>query len=188
MEWSEETVATYFEQMKAVTDFYIDMKLKKKHIRLTIFERGTFEEEKAKYKNAWGCGAGRGRICVGVDGSLYGCSKLMTITEQHNALLPLGSLDKGWDNLYHRYLLNDNSLKSRQSCKSCELADECTGGCPATNWESTKNIYNCGRWHKTFVGIYQEIGKYFSDRWEERTGKLPTNEDILNNNECSEIE
>lgn len=43
--WTTETLNEYSRQMKALCDYYIEQKLAKKHFRLTIFERGSFEEQ-----------------------------------------------------------------------------------------------------------------------------------------------
>lgn len=172
--WPEDSVGEYLEQMKQLCDMYIEMKLENKPFRLTIFERGSLEEEAAKYANVWGCGAGRGRLCVGYDGTLYGCSKLMTISGEKIGLLPLGSVEQGWIYGQNRQLLNDASLRNRPVCGKCELGFECVGGCPATNWEEVGDIFRCGPLHRAFTKVYRDLGRYFYDRWLERTGEPPT--------------
>ncbi|UCF04993.1 MAG: radical SAM protein [bacterium] len=173
MHWPPESIRAYFEQMQALSDLYIDMKLENKPFRLTIFERGNLEEEADKYMNMWGCGAGRGRLCVNFDGTLYGCSKLMTITGDNTGLLPLGSLQEGWTNALNRSVLNDASLRYRIKCRDCKLGNECVGGCPAINWEETGHVLMCGPYHRAFTALYQKLGDYFYNRWIEKTGKPP---------------
>lgn len=84
---------------------------------------------------SFGCGAGRGRICVDSYGDFYGCSKLATITGMHNGVLPFGNVFQGFTRIENRLQFMHTDLGPREKCRTCEFTEVCGGGCPAVNYK-----------------------------------------------------
>ncbi|MBN1126615.1 MAG: radical SAM protein [Sedimentisphaerales bacterium] len=136
IDWSSKQLTSYEEQMYQVIDLYAEMQKNKAPFRMSLFEDDLLSE-KGKYKNVWGCGAGRGRICIATDGSLYGCAKILGAFNEHEKT-KLGDIWSGYSLPLNRWDLLDNSVKRREQCRNCDIADECCGGCPATNYEENR--------------------------------------------------
>jgi len=167
IDWSMERINIFHEQLIMLFNFYIECRKEKRPLRLTIFEHGSLKEETNRYKNAWGCGAGRGRICLSTSGDIYGCSKLMSIMGVDKGILKMGNVFDGFNNANNRLLLNDNSDRYRLKCRSCDLSDRCTGGCPALNYSTFGNIYEPDPTECAFRRVYEEVGIYSRKQLEE---------------------
>ena len=131
--WSSGDLEEYERQMLDVVEFYVALQKKNAPFRLTLFEQ-SLESEEGALRNIWGCGAGRTRVCIAADGSLYGCAKIYGVTEDKEAI-KLGDIWSGYSLPENRRDLLDKSVKRREPCQTCDLASECKGGCPATNFE-----------------------------------------------------
>jgi len=73
---------------------------------------------------------------VTADGSVYGCAKIAGVdafAETHK----LGDVWGGMTAIAARDRLLDTSGSERGQCLECVYRDECSGGCPATNYEAT---------------------------------------------------
>jgi len=141
VDWPAEAIGEYTEQMKRLVEVYADYQAKRYPFRLTQFEDDLEENEKSK-RFIWGCGAGRGRISVNVDGEIQGCGKIQGLNELKGNL-PFGNVDTGFtlEGLKNRALLCVDGLRWREDCARCECSDECAGGCPATNFGCRGSIY-----------------------------------------------
>ena len=137
--WSKDALATYEAQMIEIANLYRELKAKKAPFRMTLFEKDC-EADAGKYKGVWGCGAGRGRVCISVTGELYGCAKILGVDglkDTHK----LGDVWNGITNLKGRLELLSVKPDDRPQCQSCGWQDDCAGGCPATNYEATGSIF-----------------------------------------------
>jgi len=155
IEWSEEALRTYEAQMYSVADLYGEMKRKGLPFRMTLFEKD-LECAEGHLKGIWGCGAGRGRICISVKGELYGCAKILGVDglkDTHK----LGDIWNGVTALTTRRDLLNTHPSTRPKCITCADADDCAGGCPATNYEATGNIFDPAPLECALVPIIKRI-------------------------------
>ncbi|NCO94645.1 MAG: SPASM domain-containing protein [Armatimonadetes bacterium] len=137
--WPDDALATYEAQMVEIAELYRELKAKKAPFRMTLFEKDC-EADAGKYKGVWGCGAGRGRVCISVTGDLYGCAKILGVDglkDTHK----LGDVWNGITNLKGRLDLLSVKPEDRPQCASCQHSDDCGGGCPATNYEATGSLF-----------------------------------------------
>jgi radical SAM protein with 4Fe4S-binding SPASM domain len=158
--WTKETIREYEASLRQVCLFYLEQKRAHKYIRLTIFELGDIAAQKDKYRGIWGCGAGRGRVCVSAKGDLFGCSKLLGLSGVDKGLLKLGNVWDGMTNLQNRMILTDATDTHRYRCQSCKLANSCTGNCVATNYDSTGDIFESSAIDCAFIAMYERINDY----------------------------
>lgn len=162
--WTSQQIEQFEKQMYRVFDYYLEQKRAGRYIRIVLYEQGNLEELPTRYKSAWGCGAGRGRLCVTPDGCLYGCSKLATINGVGKGVLPLGDVFSGFTNAQPRSLLCDGTDRLRIKCHSCKIAERCTGNCPATNYAETGNIFESGPEGCAFSWVYDRMSDYATKR------------------------
>jgi uncharacterized protein len=158
--WTKQRIREYEASLEKVCLFYLEQRRAGRYLRCTIFELGDIALQKDKYKGIWGCGAGRGRICVSAKGELYGCSKLLGLPGVDNGLLKLGDIWEGLTNLQNRLILTDETDRYRFKCQSCKLANSCSGNCVATNYDATGDIFESPAVDCAFTAMYDRIGRY----------------------------
>lgn len=168
LDWSAERLAVYEREMCRVADFYREAKANKWPFRMTLFEQD-MDCAEGKYKNVWGCGAGRGRVCISARGELYGCAKILGV----DGLRDTHKIGDVWNGAYRlrprRDLLNLHP-SARPRCVQCEHADDCTGGCPATNYEATGSIFEPSPLDCAFVPVFKRIKAYLHRVTEPESG------------------
>ncbi|RMF93996.1 MAG: SPASM domain-containing protein [Candidatus Schekmanbacteria bacterium] len=138
VDWKEDDWMTYETQMHEVAKLYREMRRNKKYFRMTLFE-----EEEDKFFNkryVWGCQAGRHSLTISTDGSIYPCSKMLGLNELEG-ICRLGHIDTGITDIIMRGKLLGMGRVDRTKCSKCELLDCCKGGCFATNYLETKDIF-----------------------------------------------
>jgi uncharacterized protein len=165
VEWNAADLETYEHSLINLCELYLEKKSRRAPFRITLFEEG--EPGKARRYNQWGCGAGRGRLCVNSQGDLYGCSKLATICGSREGVLPLGNVFHGITRYDNRRLLIDPTLRRRSKCAPCTLKYACPGGCPAINFAETGDIYRSSDTECRFVAITQRIHEHVARRFPE---------------------
>jgi uncharacterized protein len=157
-EWTKEEISTYQEQYCAVADLYIRLRAGSEPIRIVDFESG-LEERRKRYRRQWGCHAGRGRLTVTPDGSLYPCNRFAFLNggaEQYR----LGDLDQDIRQFGMLRDLMDERDIVRPACMGCDMAEYCAGGCPAANLATRGTIYAvpaiyCGH-VRALVGVLRD--------------------------------
>lgn len=155
VEWKDEEITAYEEQMLKVAQYHNEMKAKKAPIRLTIFEYDT-EKPQDRKRGQWGCGAGRGRLSVDPAGTITGCAKIQGCNNG-NGIFVLGNIFEGITNLRERYALNWDNLQLRSKCRDCDIADRCSSGCPAVNFTETGNPFIPSDHNSKFTRIYHRL-------------------------------
>lgn len=145
VQWSDLQIADYAKGLCESFDYFLNERVAKKsrRLRISLFELGGLEESHVHVRHSsWGCGAGSGRLAVLPSGDLHGCSKLAWGPEgSRKSALPLGSVATGISVPENRDKLLDHTATPRAKCHSCEIANSCQGGCYATNYADTGNIY-----------------------------------------------
>lgn len=166
VEWHADSIADFAMQIEQLVDYYLQMRQKKQHFRLTMLEFGGLIGDdlgvdgawqiRHEHVNSWGCGAARGRITVSTSGELYGCSRLMAANSSGERKLGwIGNIWKGFDTKARARYSAANPA-ARTQCLKCDLRDDCTGGCPAVNHLFTGNIYEPCKVDCRFTRIYVE--------------------------------
>ncbi len=155
--WNDDDIQAYSDQMFLIADYHNKMKKKGAPIRLTIFEFDT-ERELARLKGQWGCGAGRGRLSVDPTGAITGCAKIQGCNNG-NGIFVFGNVRDGITNLKNRYMLNWDNMSMRTKCQECDIADCCSGGCPAVNFAETGNPFVPSEHNCKFTRMYLKISE-----------------------------
>ncbi len=138
VEWDEENWKIYEEQMHEVARIYRKMKKERQYFRMTLFE-----EEEDKFFNKkyiWGCQAGRHSLTIAANGDIYPCAKMLGLDDL-GGICRLGDLDSGITEIITRGELMGMGKVDRSKCGECEILDCCKGGCFATNYLETKNMF-----------------------------------------------
>jgi radical SAM protein with 4Fe4S-binding SPASM domain len=66
---------------------------------------------------------------------------MCTIIGSGKGVLPFGNVFQGFSWINNRkHCLND-SIKPRRKCQGCDYEKDCGGGCPATNFLTSENIF-----------------------------------------------
>jgi uncharacterized protein len=151
--WPPEAIESFAEQWEAVARIYMDELAAGRPIRITNFEQ-SIEESKRMHCGAWGCEAGRDKVCVTPDGLIWPCGKFVDPAIGDEAAL--GSLKDGITNLALRGDLMDSRGSVRFNCLDCSEKDSCSGCCPAVNLKMLGSIYQSG-------GIECAVTKIFND-------------------------
>lgn len=141
VEWSQEALRCYVEEMRAVAHFTRELQKKGAPIRVSAFEGGRGSNRVRAIPVPKGCRAGRSTIAVSPDGYVYGCSKFVSV-DGWQGLCRLGTLSEGLVNYAELAALLDTSDRRRIRCRGCALSYRCSGGCPVDNYEATGSIFD----------------------------------------------
>jgi uncharacterized protein len=160
--WTVDDLVRYEAAMYEVCELYLEKKYNKEYFRMTLFEEG--EPGEVEAHGSFGCGAGRGRVCVDSYGDLYGCSKLATITGMHNGVLPFGNVFQGFTRIDNRIQFMHTDVGPRDKCRTCEFKEVCGGGCPAVNYKATGSIHDADDLGCRIVFVNQRIHAYMRER------------------------
>lgn len=139
-EWTPEALHALSHEMRLIAEFYVQVKEAGGPIRITEFEE-TLKSRKSRFTGLWGCDAGRTRMAIATDGALYPCARFVSPSPGTKGLYCLGNVDEGLTESYTRAEVIDNRNERRPACAACELADYCSGGCPAVNLHTSGSIY-----------------------------------------------
>ncbi|MBM3500387.1 MAG: SPASM domain-containing protein, partial [Armatimonadetes bacterium] len=157
IEWTDDALGEYERQMLLVTDLYVEKQRQREPFRMTLYEK---DLEGRDIRNEWGCGAGRGRICISVTGVLYGCAKILGVDGLSDAHR-LGDVWTGIVELSGRRELLNTHPSSRPMCEPCEFAGDCTGGCPAVNFEATGSLLSPAPLECRLAPIVRRIREHY---------------------------
>ncbi len=157
VDWTDDALAEYERQMLLVADLYLDKQRRKEPFRMTLYEN---DLEGRDIRNEWGCGAGRGRICISVTGELYGCAKILGVDGLRDTHR-LGDVWTGITNLCGRRELLNTHPAARPACATCEFAADCTGGCPAVNFEATGSLLSPAPLECRLAPIIKRIREHY---------------------------
>ncbi len=153
--WAPEEFALYEAQMMAVVNLYADMRRRGDPVKVTLFEDDIHHEPYSRHRQ-WGCGAGKGALCVAREGSLYPCSKLVGVDAAQGAFR-LGDIWTGITDYATLGLFRAANESERVKCVGCDFRDDCCGGCPATNWEETGSLFLPSRLDCMCAGLHARL-------------------------------
>jgi len=139
--WSECNLLAYERSLLEAVKWVHQMRLTGEPLRLHLLEED-LESQPRSYKDQWGCGAGRGRMSVDVDGNIYPCSKIYGVNPGRTTTCLLGDVWRGITDYRKRALFLSQGEELRPKCAACELRNDCTGGCPANNLEETGSPFD----------------------------------------------
>ena len=137
IDWSDEELQVYEDQMRCVVDTYKRRKEEGAQINLDVLRQLDQLYDKP---GVWGCQAGRHSITVAADGDIYACSKMLGLNDL-GGVYRLGDLDHGITDVDARAELIGMWQKRTTKCMECDMRDACSGGCFATNYGATGSIY-----------------------------------------------
>jgi uncharacterized protein len=153
LEWPPEAVCAFAAEWDEVAGIYAEALAKREPMRITNFEQ-SLEQTRRMHCDAWGCEAGRDKICVTPDGRIWPCAKFVDPAIDGQSLL--GDLDSGITNWALRHDLMDAREQVRFNCLQCSEKELCSGCCPAVNLKLSGSIYHSG-------GIECEVTRIFND-------------------------
>lgn len=165
LHWTEPDLREFYNQMLVLRDYRIQRNAQGGYFRMTLFEGpdvGDPDQEltRGRYTGVWGCGAGRGRLCCGVNGDLYGCSKLMTVHgAKSEGIGRFGNAHEDITDLAVRAEFCDYNEQLRTRCHQCGYRDECSGCCPATNYQGTGSMYVPTPLDCAFAKVFIALGQ-----------------------------
>jgi len=139
--YSDEDILVFEEQMRELGEYYIEQLRRKAPFRLTLYEQ-TMDDKPGSKRGIWGCGAGRGRISVSATGEIQPCAKVQGLNDLNGIpIYSLGNVLEGFNNLDARSEFISFAYDRRTACHSCDLKDDCAGGCPAVNYQASGCIW-----------------------------------------------
>jgi uncharacterized protein len=157
--WDGDALTAYERSLKDLALIYIEKQKTKEPFRMTLFEQEL--EKNVNYKGVWGCGAGRGRMSITPSGAIQACAKVQGVNEGRG-MLPFGTICDGITQIENRTAFAHNNTKARAKCMSCELQDDCSGGCPAVNYLETRDMYMPSAHHCEFVRITRRVRDFLA--------------------------
>jgi len=129
--WSDKNIEIFLSEMKNLCEWYINHS--GSDLRIAEFEG-------IKNESHFGCYAGRTNISIGVDGQISPCSKILAI-DSTNLVYKLGNVHYGLINFRNRSKLV-NCLELRSECEKMGISEDYEGGCYATNYYETQNLFH----------------------------------------------
>jgi len=160
LHWEDDQLEAYAAGLRAVARFVRERREQGGHIRWTMLEDDP-TRPLGYAKGHWGCGAGRSRACISPEGEIHGCARLLAVPAARERYR-LGDVWSGITRRDARAELASEDTSRRVECATCELADDCMGGCPATNMESTGGIFGpdpLGCWcARNSASLRRELG------------------------------
>ncbi len=149
-EWDKSDIDVYFKQMAKIYTWY---KHDDKKIKISEFED---EQEKESY---FGCQAGRDNISVDVDGTITGCSKILSL-EETKVVGKLGDVEYGLTHIKDRMdYVSCDALK--ENCSKNAIVDNYYGGCFASNYDENKNVFEPNMYeHKFSIRMRKELDAF----------------------------
>ncbi len=107
------------------------------------------------------CGAGKGLLAVGVDGTIFPCHRFVSHNDFAGAF-PMGTVFDGLNrrmrNQFTR-LSNQKMLGCSTTCDACKVRSVCRGGCLARNWEVNGSMFMPAPELEYIATIYYETTK-----------------------------
>ena len=143
VEWSKGQMDEYTRQMVKAIEIFKEYKKKGYKIRMNLLDK-IEQDYSNRMKGVWGCRAGRKYIAVAPDGRIFPCSKML-YPETLAQKCCLGHVNSGFTNVQTRMIFNDYIPIERNECEQCEYGDSCTGGCYATNYWETGDMFKPGK-------------------------------------------
>lgn len=140
VEWSEEELKMWVDEMREVARFYAAEKKKGSPIRITEMDE-TLEDIRDRSTGSWGCDAGRSRLAVSCSGDLYPCSRFVSPFPGVENRFRLGNVVGGITNFTARAEIMDMSDQHRPVCRSCNYKDLCQGPCAACSFHMKGDIH-----------------------------------------------
>lgn len=129
--WSEQEMQCYVDQLKRVYNWY--KKSNRSDLRIAEFDEEPINE------SYFGCQAGRDSMTATVDGEISPCAKILAM-ENKKLLAKLGDVQYGLTHLQNRSELNTCN-KLRTACEERAMDHEFQGGCFASNYEGTGDLF-----------------------------------------------
>ena len=141
LEWDSRALTIYEEQLRLISDYYLDKITKKLPIRMTLFEGENKDTDLDCSGGLWGCWAGRNHVVITYTGDIYPCSKFIGLESYDCEEFKLGNIFEGLTNLPAREQLYNLKGSNYKVCQGCAVIDTCTGGCPADNYSQNRDLY-----------------------------------------------
>ena len=129
--WPPEAMRVYTEQLTKVFQWYRESP--RDDLRIAEFE------ENHQDSAFFGCQAGRNSITATVDGEISPCAKVLAL-DNKKLVAKLGDVQYGLTHLKNRQALVSCS-QLQAACERQGIADEFRGGCFASNYQSSGDIF-----------------------------------------------
>jgi len=147
VDWPASAIQIYGEQLSHVHAWYLENK--GSELRIAEFDkagdRGAF----------FGCQAGRNSIAISVDGEISPCSKILAL-DNKKLLAKLGEVQYGLTHLRNRAELESCS-SLRAACRARDIGAEYHGGCFASNYSASKDLYTPNLQDHQFSILHRSI-------------------------------
>lgn len=141
-DWTEEQFEIMKQQLRKISDFYIERYRKGKPIYIKHID-GPMKNIINPSRRKSHCGAGRGYVLVKTDGTIYPCHRFGgDIDAEAKQEWKLGSIYEGWDEEKRNKLLSFDCRKDvKADCENCIAVHTCGTTCIAVSWSCFHDIY-----------------------------------------------
>ncbi|MDJ0762062.1 MAG: 4Fe-4S cluster-binding domain-containing protein [Myxococcota bacterium] len=168
--WDRNSLITYQDQLYQIGEMYTEMLDQGAKRSVNPLDKGIKAMLRAnsgacESENCNGdlhlCGAGRGYLAVGVDGTLYPCHRFAT-AESCQGSHAIGHIDTSLDEtrrLPFLRMTRRNILGCDMPCADCKLSEVCSGSCTAANLAVTGNLLMRPRWSRFHELIRHEVSR-----------------------------
>lgn len=145
--WTTEQIEDYGLQMRRLFDWY--QQSPRDELRIAEFDDG------AETVPHFGCQAGRDSISISATGEVSSCSKVLALNNRQ-LIAKLGDVRYGLTHIANRAQLVTCS-RMRSACEELGISADFGGGCLATNYEETGDIFRPSLQDHAFSTLQRSI-------------------------------
>ncbi len=140
--WTESATKAWTASVLRVARYLKNEKGSTSRMEITLLDRDS-EHIDGLLQDQWGCNAALSNLAFLPDGQVSGCSALAMLVSRMPSLA-IGNVTTGIDDraLQGLFEITQAGLQQRLSCRSCEAARNCTGGCLAINLSENQTAFS----------------------------------------------
>jgi len=160
--WKKDELLIAEEQFYLLGDYYIEQFFSGNYTEIPLFEnripsqllKNNYEEKKDA-----SCGAGKVKIAIGCDGTIYPCQMFATTINDADKF-SIGNVFTGFDEEKRKFfteITQSDLIGCDISCDKCKYFNGCISGCMAINNLTTKNLFRCTPQTRYFEIIFSDV-------------------------------
>jgi len=137
--WGKDELASLQESIRGLGDLFIERHRQGRPFYFKLFDdpiKGILKPMRRRTP----CGAGRGLVCVSVDGNIWPCHRFPGYDPEGTWIL--GNVEDGLDEDKRWPILSFDCVRdTKANCERCLSVNGCLVSCIAVNWFLNKDIY-----------------------------------------------
>lgn len=127
---SDQQIDELKKQFRSLADIFLSKIQKSEHMGVHNFIR-VLRSINVNSRKIHPCGAGRGYVCVGVNGDIFPCHRFVG----NNKYLMGNAISDSYDPHWEKIITDDIAMTNRETCKACWARFLCGGDCIAVSEE-----------------------------------------------------